>query len=391
MAEASVQPVPWLCCVSMRSEVKRIAWPASIRISVSVVPARWPPLASTAAPVRAESAAAASSSCSGRLDHPSGQRRELRPIGSNERGAPRQPLEGGDGRFVGQPVTTGCDHDRVEDDGDITDAFEPRRQRRRRFRAADHADLDHVRAEIAQHRVDLPQHHLERHGHYRLHAQRVLRGDGGDRGGGEAAEHGDGLDIRLDARAPAAVRAGNDEDSGRGHFSSTPPARPERSRGALEQSPSCAPRRRSGRTRREYGATPLITSSSRSFSDRRGRIFLQPFRLARGPALQPAAAIRADEIEAPIRALSAEGAFERADPGFVRVGRQVAAAQFAIGAHVEAHAACTASQIESTTSSTRALSSPSAITRISGSVPDLRMTRRPVPSSLFSRPRRLPT
>ena len=39
------------------------------------------------------------------------------------------------------------------------------------------------------------------------------------------------------------------------------------------------------------------------------------------------------------------------------------------------------SQMSSTTRSTSAASSPSAMTRISGSVPDLRMTRRPVPSS----------
>ena len=48
------------------------------------------------------------------------------------------------------------------------------------------------------------------------------------------------------------------------------------------------------------------------------------------------------------------------------------------------HAALTASQMLSTTSSTIVSSSPSAITLISGSVPDLRMTSRPTPFSRCS-------
>src|SRR3546814_9394118 len=51
----------------------------------------------------------------------------------------------------------------------------------------------------------------------------------------------------------------------------------------------------------------------------------------------------------------------------------------------DGHTACrTASQMLSTTSATSVSSSPSAITRISGSVPDLRITSRPVPLSRVS-------
>src|SRR5690242_19951915 len=83
----------------------------------------------------------------------------------------------------------------------------------------------------------------------------------------------------------------------------------------------------------------------------------------------------------------AEGAFEAADERARRLGGQVRPATFAVGAHFEGHQAAaflTASQIESTTRSTSPASSPSAITRIFGSVPDLRITSRPRPSSARS-------
>jgi hypothetical protein len=50
----------------------------------------------------------------------------------------------------------------------------------------------------------------------RLHPAGVLRGHRGDRGHRVAAEHRDGLDVRLDARAARAVGAGDGEDAGRG-------------------------------------------------------------------------------------------------------------------------------------------------------------------------------
>src|SRR5690606_26504352 len=91
---------------------------------------------------------------------------------------------------------------------------------------------------------------------------------------------------------------------------------------------------------------------------------------AGGAVHQFAAAVRAGVVER-LGARSAESAFEAADERAGHFCRQVAAAAFAIGAQLQAHAAAfTASQMLSTTCSTCAASSPSAMTRILGSVPD---------------------
>ena len=101
-------------------------------------------------------------------------------------------------------------------------------------------------------------HHLGRHRHHRLHAERVLRGDRGDRGHRVAAEHGHRLDVGLDARAAAAVGAGDDQDARRLH--------------------------------------------SRPLALRRGGIFRQQMRRPDRPRLEIAAAIGADAAERPVDA-----------------------------------------------------------------------------------------
>jgi len=103
------------------------------------------------------------------------------------------------------------------------------------------------------------------------------------------------------------------------------------------------------------------------------------------PVEQFATAVRTPLVEC-VGALRAEGAFERADERARCIGGQVGRAAFAGGAHLQHQAAAfrTASQIRSTTCSTCARSSPSAITRITGSVPDGRMTSRPLPASSAS-------
>ena len=102
----------------------------------------------------------------------------------------------------------------------------------------------------------------------------------------------------------------------------------------------------------------------------------------RRPVRQFAAAIGAAIIQR-LGTLCAESAFERADEGTGGLGREIAPAALAIGAHFKHHAAAswTAAQIASTTASTSPASSPSAMTRITGSVPDGRITRRPLPAS----------
>ena len=126
----------------------------------------------------------------------------------------------------------------------------------------------------------------------------VLRGDRGDRGHRVAAEHGDGLDIRLNPRAAARIRAGDDQDPGRRRHCTPPSTRPSEAK--FSMCTSMAPYARN-REQRVHAAD----------WHRRRR--------CRRPAARPAPA-----------------------------------------------------------------SSPSAMTRISGSVPDLRITRRPRPSSSAS-------
>src|SRR3712207_4707539 len=99
------------------------------------------------------------------------------------------------------------------------------------------------------------------------------------------------------------------------------------------------------------------------------------------PRLQLAAAIGAGAAERPVHAGRAEGAFERADPRVGAVRRQIGAAALAVRPHLKhanplprgtkpVQAAWTAAQMLSTTSATSPSSSPSAITRTTGSVPD---------------------
>ncbi len=78
-------------------------------------------------------------------------------------------------------------------------------------RRAQHAGLDRVGADVLQHRAGLRLHHLGRNLVHAGGAKGVLYGDGGDGGGGIAAQGGDGLDVGLHARPAAGVRAGDDQ------------------------------------------------------------------------------------------------------------------------------------------------------------------------------------
>ena len=77
-----------------------------------------------------------------------------------------------------------------------------------------HANLDGVHADVLDHRLDLRLQERGRHGMNALHADGVLRGQGGDRAHAVAAQRCKGLQIRLDAGATAAVRASDGEQSG---------------------------------------------------------------------------------------------------------------------------------------------------------------------------------
>src|SRR3546814_2549666 len=95
------------------------------------------------------------------------------------------------------------------------------------------------------------------------------------------------------------------------------------------------------------------------------------------PVQQFAAAIGADIIQR-LRTCRAESAFEGADEGTASRSREVSPAPFAVWPHLkhQAAASATAVQMRSTTSFTWSSRSPSAITRMTGSVPDGRITSR---------------
>ena len=144
---------------------------------------------------------------------------QLGQVGRRDGRDVHQPAERGDGRVVGKRRAAGRDHHRIEHDRQARllglQPLEPLRDLLGGEGAADHADLHRVDADVADDRVDLREDHLGRNRVDRGDAERVLRGDRGDRGHRVAAEHGDGLDVGLNPRAAARIRAGDDQDAGR--------------------------------------------------------------------------------------------------------------------------------------------------------------------------------
>jgi len=72
-----------------------------------------------------------------------------------------------------------------------------------------HPQLDCVDADVLDHRLDLRLQEDRRHAVDAGHTERVLRRQCGDRGHPVAAERREGLEVGLDAGAPAAVGAGD--------------------------------------------------------------------------------------------------------------------------------------------------------------------------------------
>ena len=71
------------------------------------------------------------------------------------------------------------------------------------FRGREHACLDHVRAQVPEHRRHLRIDHLGRQHEDILDTLRVLRGHGGDGRRGEDPRRSARLHVGLDARAAA--------------------------------------------------------------------------------------------------------------------------------------------------------------------------------------------
>ena len=195
------------------------------------------------------------------LDAAAGQRRQFRRVGRYQGGDVGDSIERGDRRLVRKDGTAAGDHDRIEDDRKAWHNLtgQTTRDRLHRLRRSDHPDLDGVRADIGKHRLHLLNDHLGRNRHHRRDAERILRRDRGNRRRGEAAEHGNGLDIGLDASAAARIGTGDDQHAGRLH------AGPFRIVAA-----GCFARWRSarvGRGRRsppQFGQVPSSTSSTQA-------------------------------------------------------------------------------------------------------------------------------
>ncbi len=133
-----------------------------------------------------------------------------------------QGLERRDRRRVGEHRPARRDHHRIEHQRRLREVGlgKPIRHRGSGFCTPDHADLDRIDADVRRDAVDLREHHVGRHRMDALHAQRVLRGDRGDRRHRMAAEHRDRLDIGLGPRAAAAIRPGDNQNAC-GHGSPT--------------------------------------------------------------------------------------------------------------------------------------------------------------------------
>ena len=80
----------------------------------------------------------------------------------------------------------------------------------------DHAYLDRCRGDVLEDGVNLLRHEFRRGLLHGTHAGGVLGGERGDGSLREKAVGCDGLDIRLDARAAARIRASDGKDGGDG-------------------------------------------------------------------------------------------------------------------------------------------------------------------------------
>ena len=114
-----------------------------------------------------------------------------------------------DRRRFHQRVAVLGEHDRVDYDVLRLVLPELARDRLHARGRGQHADLDCIRHDILKHRVDLLLDHLRADVLDVDHARGILRYDRHDHAHAEHAQGGHRLQIRLDARAAAAIRTGN--------------------------------------------------------------------------------------------------------------------------------------------------------------------------------------
>ena len=139
-----------------------------------------------------------------------GQGFEFPGVGRDEGGHADQTAHGGNGRCVGQFRPAGGHHDRIHDQGqarrgsaqDIGDCGDG-------GGGTQHAGLDGAYGQVREHAEQLGPNHVGLYRRKRLHAQGILRGQGGNDAGAVNAVGDKGFQVRLDTRPTAAIRAGD--------------------------------------------------------------------------------------------------------------------------------------------------------------------------------------
>ena len=146
------------------------------------------------------------------LDGEAGETRGLRKVGRDDRRQRQDPgAERSDGVFREQHVAVLGDEHRIDDEVRDPRFGHGRSDRLHDRRVREHPGLRRLHADVRRDRADLVGDRSGRDRLEALHAHRVLDGDGRDGGHPEDPEGREGLEIGLDARAPAGVAPGDRE------------------------------------------------------------------------------------------------------------------------------------------------------------------------------------
>ena len=150
------------------------------------------------------------------------QHLRLREVGCDHEGEGDQPLAQRPHRVVTQqPVSALGHHHRVHHQGSKPVLLDRPRHQLDDLPAAQHPGLRGGGPEVGDDVVDLGADDVQRELGVVAHAHGALGGHGGDRAGPVHAQGGERLEVGLDARAAARVRAGDGEGDGQPHLETT--------------------------------------------------------------------------------------------------------------------------------------------------------------------------
>ena len=133
--------------------------------------------------------------------------------GQKRRARHHQPPHRLDRAILQQGRAALGDHHRVHHRRHVVGIVDQARDRLDHLDRAQHPGLQGVGPDVVQHGLGLGLDHVDRQGIDPLNPQGVLDGDRRDRRGGEPAQHGHRLDVGLDARPAAGIRAGKNKNS----------------------------------------------------------------------------------------------------------------------------------------------------------------------------------